>query len=62
MPEEAKALEEYTGEAIEFAAACRCRSLVFGCPRNRNVPAGRQAAEAEVFLRAWAGWRAAGVR
>ncbi|WP_418972836.1 sugar phosphate isomerase/epimerase family protein [Allofournierella sp.] len=57
VPEEAKALEEYTGEAIEFAAACRCRSLVFGCPRNRNVPAGRQAAEAEVFF-ARLGWLA----
>lgn len=56
-PAEAKALEGYTAEAVEFAAACRCRNLVFGCPRNRSVPEGRTAAEAEPFF-ARLGWLA----
>lgn len=50
VPEEAKTLEEYTAGAIEFANACRCRNLVFGCPRNRSVPAGRKAADADAFF------------
>ncbi len=28
----------YTKQAINFAAVLRCGNLVFGCPRNRNVP------------------------
>lgn len=49
-PEQAKQLAEYTGEALEFAYACHCPNLVFGCPRNRNIPQGRSAAEAEGFF------------
>ncbi len=37
-PEERDALLDYTKKAIAFAAAIGCRNLVFGCPRNRNVP------------------------
>lgn len=34
---ERRILMEYTKKAIDFASAIRCRNLVFGCPRNRNV-------------------------
>ena len=36
--EERQVLEEYTKAAIKFAAAISCKNLVFGCPRNRNMP------------------------
>lgn len=49
-PEQAKTLEEYTVQALGFAQSCRCPSLVFGCPRNRAVPAGHSEAEAEGFF------------
>lgn len=35
--EEAGILLEYTERAIDFAAACACRNLVFGCPKNRWI-------------------------
>lgn len=38
--EERQVLLAYTKEAIDFAAAAGCGNLVFGCPRNRNVPEG----------------------
>ena len=31
-------LIDYTKKAIDFASAIGCPNLVFGCPRNRNVP------------------------
>lgn len=34
------ALISYTRQAIEFAQAIECGNLVFGCPRNRNIPDG----------------------
>lgn len=37
--EERKSLVSYTKKAVDFAAAIDCRNLVFGCPRNRNIPA-----------------------
>ena len=36
--EERKALLDYTKKAIDFAHAMSCKNLVFGCPRNRNMP------------------------
>lgn len=39
--EEQKELLTYTKKAIEFAAAVRCKNLVFGCPKNRILPEGR---------------------
>ena len=38
--EERNILLEYTKKAIDFAHAIRCKNLVFGCPRNRNMPDG----------------------
>lgn len=39
-PEEREALQRYTYQAIDFAAAIGCQNLVFGCPKNRCVPEG----------------------
>ena len=36
---ERQVLLDYTKKAIDFASAIDCKNLVFGCPRNRNVPA-----------------------
>ena len=35
---ERKILLDYTKKAIDFATAIGCKNLVFGCPRNRNLP------------------------
>lgn len=42
---ERQVLEEYTKAAIKFAAAIGCKNLVFGCPRNRNMPVGTDCEE-----------------
>jgi sugar phosphate isomerase/epimerase len=31
-------LIDYTKKAIDFAAIVHCKNLVFGCPKNRNIP------------------------
>ena len=36
--EERNVLAEYTKSAIHFAAEIGCGNLVFGCPKNRNIP------------------------
>ena len=36
---ERKKLVEYTKKAIDFAFALKCPNLVFGCPKNRAIPA-----------------------
>lgn len=33
-------LIEYTKKAIDFASVIGCKNLVFGCPKNRNLPEG----------------------
>lgn len=48
---EREALLAYTKEAIEFAGALRCGNLVFGCPRNRNMPEGVCESDAVDFFR-----------
>lgn len=48
--EERNTLLEYTKKAIDFAAAVNCGNLVFGCPRNRFVPEGKDAALAIPFF------------
>jgi sugar phosphate isomerase/epimerase len=35
---ERERLIEYTKQAIAFAEVMHCSNLVFGCPRNRNIP------------------------
>ncbi len=34
---ERKVLVDYTKKAIDFASAIKCKNLVFGCPKNRNI-------------------------
>lgn len=41
--EEFNALVNYTKKAIDFALVIGCKNLVFGCPRNRNLPEGANA-------------------
>lgn len=38
--EERKLLLDYTKKAIDFASSIECKNLVFGCPRNRDLPEG----------------------
>lgn len=38
--EERAILLNYTKKAIDFAIAIDCKNLVFGCPKNRNLPEG----------------------
>ena len=38
--EERNSLIEYTKKAVDFATGINCKNLVFGCPRNRNLPNG----------------------
>lgn len=38
--EERRILVDYTKKAIDFASVIGCKNLVFGCPRNRNMPEG----------------------
>ncbi|MDO4962153.1 MAG: sugar phosphate isomerase/epimerase family protein [Eubacteriales bacterium] len=49
--EERTALLDYTKRAIDFAEVIGCRNLVFGCPRNRNVPDGADEAKAISFFK-----------
>lgn len=49
-PEGAKALTEYLDSAYSFAAACHCRNLVFGCPRNRQLPEDAPVEAADAFF------------
>ena len=44
---ERNALIAYTKRAIDFAGAIGCGNLVFGCPKNRVVPAEMEARERE---------------
>lgn len=39
--EEAGALSDYTRKAMDFANAMGIKNLVFGCPKNRNMPQGK---------------------
>lgn len=44
-------LKNYTKKAIDFASAIGCRNLVFGCPRNRNLPEGVESEIAVGFFK-----------
>ena len=43
-------LLDYTAQAFAFAHALHCPSLVFGCPKNRQKPAGADPAAADLFF------------
>ncbi|MBP1545232.1 MAG: sugar phosphate isomerase/epimerase [Oscillospiraceae bacterium] len=49
--EERRILLDYTKKAIDFAAAIGCGNLVFGCPKNRNMPDGANESFAIEFFR-----------
>ena len=49
--EDRKTLLDYTKKAIDFAAAVHCGNLVFGCPKNRNIPEGGSSIEGIAFFR-----------
>ena len=49
--EERQALKDYTKKAIDFAEALGCGNLVFGCPKNRVLPADGEDGIALSFFR-----------
>ena len=49
--DERKALVDYTKKAVDFAEAVKCGNLVFGCPRNRNMPEGADRDVAVAFFK-----------
>lgn len=49
--EDHQVLVEYTKKAIDFAEIIGCENLVFGCPRNRNIPEDADPAIAVAFFK-----------
>lgn len=49
--EEASQLLEYTKKAIDFANRIHCKNLVFGCPKNRNMPENHKEDEILYFFK-----------
>ncbi len=49
--DERASLVDYTRKAIDFASVINCKNLVFGCPRNRNVPEGADQKTATSFFK-----------
>lgn len=49
--EDAKMFIEYTKKSIDFAEAIGCKNLVFGCPKNRNIPQEQKEEEIIYFFR-----------
>ncbi len=41
----------YTKKCIDFASAIGCKNLVFGCPKNRNIPDGYVHSDAFDFFK-----------
>lgn len=54
--EDRKILVDYTKKAIDFAEAIGCNNLVFGCPRNRNIPDGADESVAIAFFKELGGY------
>lgn len=48
---DAKDLVEYTKKAIDFASQINCNNLVFGCPKNRNMPDDKSIADIIYFFK-----------
>jgi sugar phosphate isomerase/epimerase len=46
-----KNLAEYTKKAVDFAVTVNCSNLVFGCPRNRNIPENGYVETANAFFK-----------
>ncbi len=45
-----KALLDYTKKAILFAKSCNCKNLVFGSPKNRNMPENAKVSDVKDFF------------
>ena len=45
------ALLRYSYQAIDFAKAINCKNLVFGCPKNRNMPENANIETFENFIK-----------
>lgn len=50
-PNEAENFINYTKKAIDFANRIGCKNLVFGCPKNRMIPEGRQEDDVLYFFK-----------
>ncbi len=48
---ERQILLDYTKKAVDFAKACGCKNLVFGCPKNRVLPKGKDSGLAVSFFK-----------
>ena len=48
--EESKEFIDYTKKAIDFASGIKCHNLVFGCPKNRIIPEGKNEDDAIEFF------------
>lgn len=59
-PAEREALLDYTKKGISFAVAIGCGNLVFGCPRNRNIPEEKLVCRAQLEEEAVSFFRAIG--
>lgn len=49
--EERQLLVDYTKKAIDFAEIIGCENLVFGCPRNRNLPEDADSSTGVAFFK-----------
>ncbi len=49
--EEARQLLIYTKKAIDFASNVHCNNLVFGCPKNRNIPENQREEDVLYFFK-----------
>jgi sugar phosphate isomerase/epimerase len=49
--DERESLDDYTRQAIDFASVIKCGNLVFGCPKNRNIPDGADTQVAVDFFK-----------
>ena len=49
--DDAEELIKYTKKAIDFANTIRCKNLVFGCPKNRIIPEGKNEDEVLYFFK-----------
>lgn len=50
VKDDSEALLEYTKRAVQFAKGVNCKSLVFGCPKHRNIPQNSTAEESISFF------------
>lgn len=57
--DEREKLRQYTQCAIDFAETIKCKNIVFGCPKNRNIPKGYEAEGDIAFFRVLGDYAAA---